>query len=146
MYSAKFRVGEEKALIDGKLGSAGSLWNSWQGFEGNDVDVTIDLGKSQKVDSITVSFLQSQGSWVFLPTSVEYQLSADGQNFESVATFENVIDPANIEAVVKEHVASLEGVSTRYVRVIAKSVGVCPEDHPGAGEKAWVFVDEIVVR
>jgi hexosaminidase len=34
----------------------------------------------------------------------------------------------------------------RYVRVTAKSVGLCPPWHPGRGQNAWLFVDEIIVR
>jgi hexosaminidase len=33
----------------------------------------------------------------------------------------------------------------RFVRVRARNVGICPSWHPGAGEKCWVFIDEIVV-
>jgi len=34
----------------------------------------------------------------------------------------------------------------RYVRVKAENISVCPEWHPGAGGKAWLFIDEIVVK
>ena len=34
----------------------------------------------------------------------------------------------------------------RYVRVTARNVGVCPAWHPGAGGKAWMFSDEIVIE
>jgi hypothetical protein len=34
----------------------------------------------------------------------------------------------------------------RYIRVRARSVGVCPEWHAGAGGPAWVFADEIRVN
>jgi len=30
--------------------------------------------------------------------------------------------------------------------VIAKSIGTCPIGHPGAGKKAWLFVDEIIIE
>ena len=39
-----------------------------------------------------------------------------------------------------------KGGAVRYVRVQAKNIGVCPAGHPGAGEKAWVMADEIVVE
>jgi hypothetical protein len=34
----------------------------------------------------------------------------------------------------------------RFVRIKARNVGICPDWHPGAGGKAWLFVDEIVVE
>ena len=36
--------------------------------------------------------------------------------------------------------------SYRYVRVQAENVGVCPEWHPGAGGKSWVFSDEMIIE
>ena len=36
--------------------------------------------------------------------------------------------------------------SARYVRLRATGVKTCPDWHPGAGGKAWIFVDELVVR
>jgi hexosaminidase len=33
----------------------------------------------------------------------------------------------------------------RYLKVVAKNYGLIPEGMPGAGNKAWVFADEIQV-
>jgi len=41
---------------------------------------------------------------------------------------------------------NLSGESARYVRIEAENVGICPDWHPGAGGKTWIFVDEIVVE
>ena len=38
------------------------------------------------------------------------------------------------------------GVPARYVKVRAKSVGICPPWHHGAGKKAWLFADEVIVE
>ena len=34
----------------------------------------------------------------------------------------------------------------RYVRLAAHGIGACPPGHTGAGGKAWLFIDEIVVQ
>ena len=34
----------------------------------------------------------------------------------------------------------------RYIKVKAASYGTLPDGHQGAGNKAWVFADEIIVR
>jgi hexosaminidase len=36
-------------------------------------------------------------------------------------------------------------VAARYLHVQAKNTGVCPPWHGGAGGKAWLFVDEVIV-
>jgi hypothetical protein len=35
---------------------------------------------------------------------------------------------------------------TRYIRITAKCRMSLPADHPGVGNHAWIFVDEIVVK
>jgi len=37
------------------------------------------------------------------------------------------------------------GVNARYVRVKAVNMGKCPQWHKGAGNKAWLFADEISI-
>jgi hexosaminidase len=34
----------------------------------------------------------------------------------------------------------------RYVKVVATNFGKIPDWHPGKGEPAWLFVDEITAR
>ena len=34
----------------------------------------------------------------------------------------------------------------RFVKIIAKNVGVCPRWHVGYGEEAWLFVDEVIIN
>jgi hypothetical protein len=40
----------------------------------------------------------------------------------------------------------LKDKNARYVKIFAKNIGRCPAWHPGAGGKAWLFTDEIVVE
>ncbi|GEM_PF-5756976 len=49
--------------------------------------------------------------------------------------------------IVKQYFTKkIGGVEARYIHVVARSIKYCPEWHKGAGRKAWLFVDEIVVR
>ncbi|MEK7729337.1 MAG: discoidin domain-containing protein, partial [candidate division KSB1 bacterium] len=116
-------------------------------FEGDDAEVTIDLGKATTVAKLAATFAQQRAWWIFLPTEVEYAISHDGKNFETVATVGHEISVEQESAVIHAFTAQLDAAKrARYVRMRAKSLGVCPPGHPGAGGKAWVFVDEVVVE
>jgi hypothetical protein len=41
----------------------------------------VDLGSEKEMGLVTMSFLQDQRSWIFLPTEVECWVSNDGVNF-----------------------------------------------------------------
>ena len=36
-------------------------------------------------------------------------------------------------------------VTARYAKIVAKNYGVIPNGQPGAGNPAWLFVDEVQV-
>jgi hexosaminidase len=145
-FSPKYPGSGEAALTDGLLGSRNHADGRWQGFEGSDLDAVIDLGAVKPARRITVRFLQNINSWIFLPASVEFGVSADGRDFETVAVIANDVSPRLADVVIKEFAASFGSRRARYVRVRAKAIGPVPEWHYGAGGLAWLFADEIVVE
>jgi hypothetical protein len=77
---------------------------------------------------------------------VEYSISIDGKSFTPVARSARSA-PAKEDGARIENVSSgAIGKSARYVRVHAVNIGLCPAWHEGAGGKAWIFADEIVVE
>ena len=145
-FSSRHAAGGERALVDGFRGGVNSGDGFWQGYEGGDLDAIVDLGQSKPVTHLSIRFLQDTRSWIFYPTAVEYAVSDDGIHFASVGTFGQPVASGPQEVSVKEFPQDLQGVRARYVRVVAKNVGICPDWHPGKGGKAWLFADEIVVE
>ncbi len=145
-YSPRYTGGGEFALTNGLLGTKFLHDGLWQGYQGVDFSGTIDLKKAVPFHRIRVRFLQNTGSWIFLPLSVDFAVSEDGQNFIPIGHFPDPISPHVSDVLVKEFDCAYPGGPVRFVRVRAKNRGVCPPWHPGAGGKAWIFVDEIVVE
>ncbi len=133
-------------LIDGIKGSMNFHSDAWQGYEGDDLNAVIDLGKIQKVSSIDASFLQNTNSWIFYPSELEYYTSTDGNNFTKVYAAQNIPNEKNSDAGINDFEKKLQGIEARYVKVFAKNVGVCPPWHVAAGGKAWLFIDEISIK
>ena len=106
---------------------------------------TLDMTEEKMISSIEVGGLQAAGSWVFLPEKVEIFLSSDGNTFHSAAVIKNPVDPRTYEPVVHAFKAEFEGITARYIRIHAKNIGDCPPWHSGAGGKAWLFCDEIII-
>ncbi len=135
-----------RALTDGLLGSTDYRDGAWQGFEKTDFQATIDLGQPQRLDSGRVAFLQDWNSWIFLPRSVRFSVSADGQAFTEVAEVQTT-EPLTLPGPLRRsYRAALGPGPVRYVRVRARNVGVCPPGHPGAGGAAFLMADEVVLR
>jgi predicted alpha-1,2-mannosidase len=141
-YSPLYTAGGEYGLVDGLRASKDSH-GEWQGFEGTDMDVLVDLGAPRPVRRIAATFLQDYKSWIFLPTQAEVLVSNDGLNFESRGIARAPFGPEVKEPRIGRYEWDMQGTSFRYVKLIAKTLATCPPGHPGEGGKCWIFADEI---
>jgi hexosaminidase len=113
------------------------------GYNGGDLEATIDLGTAQKIKEVTVHTLEQPGSWIYRPQSAEVLGSMDGKNYKSIGTTTEFVASAGPNGVMK---ISFDAATTRYVKVVVKNNGIIGEGKPGAGSKAWLFCDEIEVN
>lgn len=144
-YSDQYEAGGLKALIDHQRGGDNFRTGVWQGYHGVDLVATIDLGARQKINRLAGSFLQEQGSWIFMPKEVEFFVSDDGKRFRSVGKVTNEIPLDEDDSVIQE-LALRPRCEARYVKMAAKNIGTCPDWHPGSGQPAWIFCDEFIIE
>ena len=136
----------DSTLINGTFGSFDYSDEEWLGFHGIDFEAIIDLEEEMDIHFIECSFLVNQGSWIFSPEQVVISTSIDGKNFITRKSFEVDADSRNLTQEVKKFIVEVEKSSVRYVKISAKNIATCPAWHDGAGSKAWLFIDEIIVR
>lgn len=138
--------GGPKGLVDGAVGSLRFNDGKWQGYWGKDLDVTIDIGKTEEISYLGMNCYQYINSWIFAPTFVEYYISEDGKNFELVHTEHSPLSEKEKGNLIVTIDQTFSSKKARYIRVFAKNKGKNPEWHDAAGADAWLFVDEIVVK
>ncbi len=163
--------GGPKVLLDGIRGSVDFRDGLWQGYEGVGFEGTIDLGAPATISKVSIGFLHDARSWIFLPESMTIAVSADGKTFTVVKEIITTDSPKLREPFVKEYLWDAltgrdqnagkqdeagnrevsgspkpESMTARYIRIVAKNRGVCPNWHPGKGHHAWLFADEAVVE
>lgn len=132
-------------LTDGIRASNDSK-NNWFDFRGKDLDAIIDLGKVEKVQHIECAFYQLAAWLSLVPKRVIYLISEDGKTFNPVGTVENTLPIDQYDSFLRDFIVDFPPVDARYVRVVAHTIGNTPESHPGAGQPAWMHIDEIVVE
>jgi hexosaminidase len=142
----KYSGGGDLGLTNGIRGTKSYNDGNWQGFEQNDLEAIIDLGDVKQINSISTSFLQNTNSWIFFPVLVEYAISEDGTSYSAIRKFEQPVTMGHREVEIKEFSLALKDAKARFIKVIAKNIGQCPDWHVGKGGKAWLFIDEIVVE
>lgn len=144
-YANQYAAGGDKALIDFIRGPDNFMTGMWQGYEGVNVEAVVDLSKTQSVTKCSIGFLQDENAWIFMPDEVEYLVSDDGVNFKSIGIVKNTI-PDKQTGVIRKDFTLQQSTRARYIKVIGKNKGVCPPWHKGAGNKSWIFADEIVIE
>ncbi|MBC7486004.1 MAG: chitobiase/beta-hexosaminidase C-terminal domain-containing protein [Cytophagaceae bacterium] len=129
-----------KALINGLTGSASYTDGQWVGFEGQNMELIIDLGNNTQLSSLSFNTLNDTRSWVHQGDKIEMEQSGDGRVYNKM--LEKDI-PVAKEGIV--HTSIPLKVTTRYVKlkIFCKTI---PAGNPGEGNKAWLFVDEIVLE
>lgn len=144
-YSNEYPVGGGAALTDGFHGPDNYDCN-WLGFQGDNCVAVVDLKSVKRVDRIETSWLQDWYAWIWLPLKVKFSVSTDGKNFMPVGELPDTVPDTTNGAFVKAFDVNFPAVKARYIKVDAISRKVCPNWHLGAGQKSWIFIDEIVVK
>ncbi|HBS88344.1 MAG: hypothetical protein A2W91_17495 [Bacteroidetes bacterium GWF2_38_335] len=146
-YASQYSAGGDLALIDFIKGMNNYRTGAWQGYEGIDMEALVDLGSIQPFKEISVGFIQDPGAWIFFPQTVIIMISPDGSKFEPAKTFTYNLEKNNWTTEVKNFtVGNPYNKKTRFVKVVAKNMGPCPDWHPGSGGKSWIFCDEISIK
>ncbi len=147
-YANQYNAGGQNALIDGIRGTRDFRTGAWQGYQNKDVIAIVDLGSIKPIETITVNFLQDQGSWIFYPTKVECFVAPGKTFYKSLPTQKIDAEVRSEEAALKSIQFDMKGYSSRYIKIVAKNLGDLPAWHLGApfDGKAWIFIDEIEVK
>jgi len=145
-FHERYNGGGSMALTDGRFGTTNFQNGEWQGFEGADMEAVIDLTKPTTIKNLSAGFLNDPNVWIFLPSEVVFSVSDDGTNFKRVADIVNDIPTTNSEQMIKRFSAKVDITSARYLKILAKNIGTCPPWHKGAGNKAWIFADEVIIE
>ena len=147
-YSERYPAAGNNSLIDGKRGMLNYSLGNWQGYEGVNMDATIDLQQATPVHKLTAGFLSNPASWIFLPTMVEFSVSTDGMKFITIGKQVHIPEKeSDMKTIaIKDFSVAFASMKIRYVRVKATTIGNCPNWHSGKGNKSWMFTDEIIVE
>ena len=137
-----------EGMVDGIYGTTNYRIGGWQGWQ-EDMVAVVELDKVQTIRSVGVDCLEQMRSWVFFPRGVTVEYSLDGEHWSTYGSVLNnrfpPIHPRQEEST--QYTFTVNGLAqAKYVKVTARNFGALPEWHVSAGQQAWVFVDEIIIK
>ncbi len=130
-------------LVNGIINTKGMAKSSeYLGFSGTDCEGSIDLLQETDIKTVTAHWLKLEGSWIHAPLKMEIQVSSDNNTFSSIFS----TDKANYSNSQNATFSIAVSKKARYIRFKIHNAGIIPVGKQGAGEKAWLFVNEIQVE
>ena len=133
-----------QVLVDGLRGGSNYKTGHWLGFQGKDLDATIDLKEPTEIQKVSFNTNVVKGDWIMGASAVTVKVSDDGKNFKEVASKKIPELTQNDKDGLYPQEISFAPVKARYVEVIINSSKL-PKWHGGAGSPAFLFVDEIEI-
>jgi uncharacterized membrane protein len=143
----KYPAQRDATIADGIKSGNSSSSGKWLGYRENDFQAYLFFKKPVKAGNVTLSMLRNVGGFIFPPVRVEIWGGKDERNLKLLKVLTPdmpVQTTGNVENLSLE--ADFETQELSCIRILARPLAKLPSWHPGKGEKAWVFVDEVFVN
>ncbi len=143
----KYPGSGDSALFDNKGGIENLNSKTWMGFDADSINLIVELSKKEAVGSVLISFLQNEDSWIFLPELILISCFDESKNLflpfgkEVIFNKENSSSKINFRLIFPD----LKNIKSRKLMIQIMPVKKIPDWHPGKGQHAWCFIDEIKV-
>jgi len=126
-----------EGLVNGINGSDTRYGDKeWLGFWGEDIEITINLGEEMKINTIETRFHNGNGQWIYAPESVEVILDDGSKHYMTI----------NSQQLIANSQINFMNKSTQLITLRVPNFGIIPEGKQGAGQNAWTFIDEIIIK
>jgi hexosaminidase len=113
------------------------------GFLGKDCEGDIDLGEPIKIKKVRFHIFQQSGSWIYPPKYVEINYGSKETGTNKIAAIKPIEDKSG-NIIYEIDIDDERDIRFLNFKII--NYGIIPQGNPGAGNVAWLFVDEIEVE
>ena len=115
------------------------------GFWGDDLQITIDLGEIKTINTIKTRFYNATGQWIYTPKKISVSCWIDGKEQIVIS---KILDSKSEKNIIDFEIdlSGLKGIQSQIIILTIPSYGFIQEGKQGAGNKAWTFIDEIIIE
>lgn len=143
--SKYYNFGGLPKLLDGIEGKKPRVNNEWLAWQEDSTEIVIDLGEEQLLNEVSISLLNDNAAYIYLPTQIDVFVGTTLENFILAKSMVKI----EIESAYNENTALDipfdNMILGRFIHVKFKNLGKIPEGKIGAGEKSWLFLSEIEI-
>lgn len=131
-----------RTLVNHVKANNNYLNKEWLGFD-KPVGLVCRFKQKTSISSIDIGYLSHPGAWIFPPARISIDVSHDGMYFEKkIEEVVPALQKAMDASLATYHLDINEDVLA--IRIHFDNVQKIPDWHDGAGNEAWLFMDEII--
>ena len=143
-YRPEYSGGGKYALADGETGSDSYCDGKWQGYQGQDVELTYRWAEATDINSVTVRFLQNFHDWILAPTDIEVYVH-EGNGYTLAAKQHFGVEQISGNRVGYVTMNNLT-ICTNDLKVIIRNPGKLPKEHQAPDHDSYIFLDEVIIN
>jgi hypothetical protein len=135
-----------ETLFDLEKGDTEFVSGSWLGYKDSPFEIMMEFDEATNIENLAFSLLSAEGSYIFPPAKVEIWTADASGTFQLVSS-EVPVMPTEVrssELFLKEY--AIQKNQVRKIKARLSPINPLPKWHPGAGQRGWVFVDEILIN
>lgn len=137
-----------EGLINGISGSDSRYGDKeWLGFWGEDLEITIDFEKGIDFNTLKTRFYNGQGQWIYAPKEIELRLKLhDGTLVSDKILVKNEANTTIVNINYNFPKPKHADILVKTITLKIPNYGIIADGKQGAGNKAWTFIDEIIIN
>ena len=144
----KYTSPNGKLLSDNNLADLnfGNSTGEWLGYRKNDAAFLLYLNKDFTIQNVYLNMLENTGGYIFPPVSVEVWGGTKKDQLKLLGKITPQMPKKNEDAKMIQEKISFAPAEVKYMKIVVKPLQKLPKWHDGKGQRAWIFLSEIVVN
>ncbi len=142
----KYRFGAPDSFTDGLRGEISFNGGAWTGFLSTPMTAVIEMDGKTPYSSVTASALLDKGSHIMNPVSLMVMVSDDGENYTQIYAETYPAETAADKDGMKEYTVTFPETTAKFIKIEVGCLEYIPDWLGGAPHRAFIFIDEILVK
>lgn len=143
---AKYQGEGPKTLTDLQTGNFDVASGKWLGFRFNEMELLMMFHHPIQVENITLNTMRQIRSYILLPSKVEIWGGTDPSKLQLLKRVQPPLAGKDDPNTMMGITCSFPKKEVTCIKIVAVPVQKLPTWHEGKGQKAWVFIDEILLN
>jgi hypothetical protein len=135
-----------KTVSDGQTGNFDISSGKWLGFRFNNMELLLMFKQPVKMKAVTLNTMRHTRRYIFPPASIEIWGGQEPGKLQLLKKIKPAQPGKDTKDALQNITCDFPEQEVNYIRIVAVPVAKLPQWHEGKGQKAWVFVDEILLN